>query len=55
MLYVQIIYVDFVIYELLDQHRLFEASLLDGLDNLKVVAQHGWQLVTIVCSHCRLS
>ena len=27
---------DFPLYELLDQHRMFEPSLLDGFDNLKV-------------------
>jgi glutathione S-transferase len=26
---------DFVFYELLDQHKLFNPSLLDGLDNIK--------------------
>ncbi|XP_048584392.1 glutathione S-transferase Mu 3 [Nematostella vectensis] len=28
-------FVDFVLYELLDQHRIFEASLLDAHPNLK--------------------
>ncbi len=32
----QITFVDFVLYELLDQHRLFDASLIDGHDNIKV-------------------
>ena len=32
----QITFVDFALYELLDQHRLFDASLLDGFDNIKV-------------------
>ena len=32
----QITFVDFVLYELLDQHRVFDANLLDGCDNIKV-------------------
>ena len=32
----QITFVDFVLYELFDQHRLLDASLLDGFDNVKV-------------------
>jgi len=32
----QITYVDFVLYELLDQHRLFEPTLLDDFANTKV-------------------
>ena len=32
----QITYVDFVFYELLDQHRLFESTLLDDFANIKV-------------------
>jgi len=31
----QITYVDFVLYELLDQHRLFEPTLLDDFANIK--------------------
>ncbi len=30
-------FVDFVLYEWLDQHRMFEPSLFDGLANLKVI------------------
>lgn len=33
----QITYVDFVFYELLDQHRLFESTLLDDFTNIKVM------------------
>ena len=32
----QITYVDFVFYELLDQHRLFESTLLDDFAKIKV-------------------
>ena len=32
----QITYVDFVLYELMDQHRLFEPALFEGFANLKV-------------------
>lgn len=45
----QITYIDFVLYELLDQHRLFEASLLDDLDNLKV-AYNIANLILVTCT-----
>jgi glutathione S-transferase len=32
----QITFVDFVMYELLDQHKVFDASLLEPHANLKV-------------------
>ena len=32
----QITYPDFPLYEMLDQHRLFEPTILDDFDNLKV-------------------
>ena len=31
----EITYVDFPLYELFDQHRMFEPQLLDGFDNIK--------------------
>ncbi len=34
--FVQLTFVDFFLYELLDQHRMFEPSLFDELANLKV-------------------
>ena len=33
----QITYPDFHLYEMLDHHKALEPSLLDGMDNLKVV------------------
>lgn len=38
----QITYVDFVFYELLDQHRLFESTLLDDFTNIKVMTAAVW-------------
>ena len=35
-LLLQITFVDFVMYELLDQHLLFEPTILDDYPNLKV-------------------
>ena len=35
----EITYADFHLYEMLDQHKLLEASLFDGLDNLKAYMQ----------------
>ena len=46
---IQITYVDFVLYELLDQHRLFESSLLNGVDNLKVVENCNGNLSHMTC------
>ena len=38
----QITYSDFPLYEMIDQHRLLEPTILDGLDNLKVCCVLYW-------------
>lgn len=41
----QITFVDFVLYELLDQHLLFEPTILDDYPNLKVHSS----TATVIC------